>query len=64
MEQAVGRGSVGSWLTSGVIFVVNAVVFAVADGPTILVVLSALTGLAALATALAGTAGARSSSPG
>ena len=64
MEQPLGRGSVGTWLASGAIFVVNALVFAVGDGPTILVVLSAFTGLAALATALAGAAGAGSASPG
>ncbi len=41
------------WLVYGLVFVVNAVVFAFAGGPRVLVVLSAFTGLAALATAVA-----------
>ena len=43
-----------TWLVYGLVFVLNAVVFAVAGGPTVVVVLSAFTGLAALVTALAG----------
>ena len=58
-----------TWLLFGLIFVLNAVVFAVAGGPAVLVFLSAFTGLAALATALASalahrTTGRATSSPG
>jgi hypothetical protein len=52
-----------TWFVYSLVFVLNAVVFSVAGGPTVVVVLSACTGLAALTTAVASTTGRHVSPP-